>query len=56
MEEKQQKSGVERLSEMLDEMLLRNGLEPIKTVTKTGSFIYIPRKNQTSPQNDGTAQ
>lgn len=56
MEEKQQKSRIGRLSEMIDEMLIRNGLEPIKTVTKTGSFIYIPRKNQTSPQNDGTAQ
>lgn len=42
MEEKQQKSRIGRLSEMIDEMLIRNGHKPAETVTKTGSFIYIP--------------
>lgn len=50
MEEKQQKSRIGRLSEMIDEMLIRNGHKPAETVTKTGSFLYTPQKPNKSTE------
>lgn len=49
MEEKQQKPEVDVLAKKINEMLRSHGLAPMKTETKTGSFIYIPRKKPNDP-------